>query len=222
MDNVKKLTKDIFEAHEFAAANATTGTPGSKTYLSSLSKGLAIAFDRAMLDLVDLEELEKIKNIDFSKFTAGTPAHNHDTSYIKISDIDKTVQSYNANTIIGDANGNVSLAGELDMNDNTVSFTMQIIESSSGTAVFDWKKGNKAKITLTENTTLDFADPTNPCAVQILFVQDTITRVVTWPSNIKWPNGAQPTISTGSGEIDIVSLLFDGTEYYGTFGQNFI
>lgn len=103
----------------------------------------------------------------------------------------------------------------------TISFVLQPITSSGGTATIDWKAGNKAKITLTEDTTFVFQSPTEACAVQIVIVQDTVVRTCSWPATVKWPGGTAPVISTGSGEIDIISLMWDGTNYYGTYGQNF-
>ena len=57
--------------------------------------------------------------------------------------------------------------------------------------------------------------------IRIQFVQDTTARAVTWPASVKWPGGTAPTISTGSGAIDVVILETDdgGTTWLGNFQQ---
>jgi len=41
-------------------------------------------------------------------------------------------------------------------------------------------------------------------------------RTVTWPgSNILWPGGVAPSLSSAANTIDIVSFYFDGTNFYG-------
>lgn len=37
----------------------------------------------------------------------------------------------------------------------------------------------------------------------------------------KWAGGTLPTLSTGSGEVDILNFFYDGSEYYGTLVDNF-
>ena len=40
-------------------------------------------------------------------------------------------------------------------------------------------------------------------------------------TNVKWAGGARPTLSTGNGAIDIISLYFDGTSYHGVASLGF-
>ena len=44
---------------------------------------------------------------------------------------------------------------------------------------------------------------------------------ITWPASVKWANGTSPILSTGVGDIDIVTLLNDGTNYYGAAAFDF-
>lgn len=83
----------------------------------------------------------------------------------------------------------------------------------------DWSASIYQQITLTGNTTLTFTAPTGgPAWLTLRIVQDSTPRTVTWPT-MKWPSGTPPTISTGSGAIDIVRVYYDGTTYYGEFKQ---
>ena len=46
-------------------------------------------------------------------------------------------------------------------------------------------------------------------------------QTVSWASpSIKWPNATAPTISTGGGAIDIISLVYNGTYMFGSYVQN--
>jgi hypothetical protein len=44
---------------------------------------------------------------------------------------------------------------------------------------------------------------------------------ITWPGNVYWANATPPTLSTAVGKIDMVSLYYDGTNYFATFLLNF-
>lgn len=44
------------------------------------------------------------------------------------------------------------------------------------------------------------------------------SNTVTWFSNIKWPDGVEPTLSTGVGEADLIGFLVtSGTYFYDGF-----
>jgi hypothetical protein len=93
--------------------------------------------------------------------------------------------------------------------------------SSGGTTAIDWDTGNKHKTTLTENTTVTFDAPGGPCNLILEVVQDSTARTITWPATVKWPEGDPPTLSTGSGEIDIITFYYNGTTYYGGYLYDF-
>ena len=114
------------------------------------------------------------------------------------------------------------LSQELNAGLNTIGFTMQTA-TGDGTTTIDWKLGNKFKFTFGAfNETFTFTAPTNPCAVQLILVQDGAgSRTATWPATVKWPGGTAPTLSTASGAIDIVSLVWDGSSYYGSSSLDF-
>ena len=114
------------------------------------------------------------------------------------------------------------LGGELDAQAHSIGFTQQAITSTSNEATIDWKAGNKAQLTLSENiTTFNFTAPSKPCSLLLKIIQDSTPRTIAWAGTVKWPAATAPTLSIGSGDIDIVSFYYDGTNYYGTFSQDF-
>jgi hypothetical protein len=95
-------------------------------------------------------------------------------------------------------------------------------ELGNTTLAIDWTKKNKQSITLSSTGTVTFTDPSGPTSLLLKVIQDsTGSRVITWPSSVKWVQGVVPTLSTGGNSIDIVGLYFDGTDYYSNISHNF-
>ena len=115
------------------------------------------------------------------------------------------------------------LGGELDAQAHSIGFTLQEYTGVVGTTTIDWTKGNKVKFTFgAGDETLAFTDPSKPCNLVLMVIQDsTGGRTITWPSNVKWPGGTAPTLSTAANAIDIITFFFDGTDYYGQASLNF-
>jgi len=94
--------------------------------------------------------------------------------------------------------------------------------NSGGAAAIDFNEGQKQRITLTANSTFTFTDPLGPGNFILKLIQDgTGSRTVTWPAAVLWPSGTAPTLSTAGGSVDLVSLYFDGTNYYASAALEF-
>jgi hypothetical protein len=75
--------------------------------------------------------------------------------------------------------------------------------------------------TLTANSTFTFSGAVAGQSVNIRLTQASgASYTVTWPT-IKWPGGTAPTMTSTNNKTDIYSIFYDGTNYYGTFIQNF-
>lgn len=113
------------------------------------------------------------------------------------------------------------LAGEMDINQHTVGGA-ETDNGNSGTAkTIDWRNGNHQKVLMTDNCTFTFTNPTRPCMLSLKLTQDgSGGRTITLPS-IKWVGASVPSFSTAIDSIDILSLYFDGSVYYGQAGINF-
>lgn len=83
------------------------------------------------------------------------------------------------------------------------------------TPTFDWNTGATQAGTLTANATFAFTAPQTTKRLVLRITQDTTPRTITWPASVKWAGGVAPTISVGSGAIDVFAFEYDGANYYG-------
>ncbi len=118
----------------------------------------------------------------------------------------------------------VHTTGNEDINDTKrfnglVAFTQEMSASSA----IDWNQGNKQSITLTGDVTLTFTDPAGPCNLILKIVQDSVGgHNVTFPANVKWEGGSAPDLSSDTGgSIRIVTLYFDGSDYYAQITDSY-
>ena len=100
----------------------------------------------------------------------------------------------------------------------------QVTESSNtftGTNI-EWSSGTIHAHTLTGNRTFTFSGAAAGQTITIFLTQDgTGTRTVTWPT-IRWPAATAPTLTTTAGKADIISIMYDGSQYWGFVGgQNY-
>ena len=117
-------------------------------------------------------------------------------------------------------NYNPTLSGELNADNNTIYFTPQTI-TGDGTTTLDLRRGNKINFTFGEqNETFVFTDPGGACNITIKLEQDAVAggRTITWPGSITWLNDTAPTLLTATGATDIVTLYYDGSNYWGSYG----
>jgi hypothetical protein len=87
----------------------------------------------------------------------------------------------------------------------------------------NWSNGAVHTVTLNAAGPLviTMSNPVNGGAYALRIIQGATPGTVTWPANVKWPGGVPPVLSTNTGDIDVVNLLYfdDGggnTFYYAT------
>lgn len=99
------------------------------------------------------------------------------------------------------------------------------ITSSAGAATLTMTAGNVFTHTLSEDVTYTFSNPPatgTAYGFTLKVTQDSTARTITWPASVDWPSATAPTLSTGSGDVDVfVFFTHDGgTTWYGfTAGQ---
>lgn len=133
-------------------------------------------------------------------------------------DITNLGTSEASKAVTTDANGVTIFDGGVVEDDTTIT-------SSTGAATINCRDGNVFSHTLSEDVTYTFSNPPasgRAFGFTLKVVQDSTARTITWPASVDWPAATAPTLSTGSGEVDVfVFFTTDGgTTFYGfTAGQ---
>jgi hypothetical protein len=103
---------------------------------------------------------------------------------------------------------------------HTISEDVTAATSSAGTLTLDASVGGFCTVALSENITtwtINNLPAGRATVITVRFTQDTTDRTVVSTINTvaaKTAGGAGWTMSTGSGAIDVVTVLYDGTNYY--------
>lgn len=127
--------------------------------------------------------------------------------------------SPNGNQYVSTNNSNVVVGGPMEVNGQYASLTFSLTDGA--TIAVNWNNSNVQKVTLGGNRTFTFSNPKTGGRYLLVLVQDaTGSRTVTWPT-IKWAGGSAPTLTTGANKTDLITLIYDGTHYYGVASLNF-
>lgn len=117
-----------------------------------------------------------------------------------------------------------TLTNKTITNPTVTNYTESVVAiGNSGTSqTLSLTSGTVQTVTLTGNCTFTMPTATAGKSFILIVVQDgTGGRTATFTS-VKWPNGAAPTITTtATTGRDILTFVSDGTNWYGTFAQNF-
>jgi hypothetical protein len=84
----------------------------------------------------------------------------------------------------------------------------------------DISTGNVFTITPDQNTTFTFTNPSptgKSCAFTLIWTQDGSDRTIAWPASVDWAGGSAPSVTSGSGKIDVYTFftMDAGTIWYG-------
>lgn len=97
------------------------------------------------------------------------------------------------------------------------------ITPATATPYVDVKNNSAFAITLTATITgLEFVNPQPGQKVEVYITQGASSYTITW-AGIVWPAGNAPTLSTTSGSVDVIHLLYNEVlgYWFGTFSQLF-
>ena len=70
------------------------------------------------------------------------------------------------------------------------------------------------------NVTFAFSNPSpsgKACSIFIKWIQDSSNRTITWPGSVDWAGGSAPSVTAGSGKVDLYAFttVDGGTNWYG-------
>lgn len=91
---------------------------------------------------------------------------------------------------------------------------------NSATTDVNLGSGNIQVITLGASTAITFTFAKSGIYTLIVQQDGTGGYAVTWSNTIRWTNGTAPTITTTANKADIITITYDGSEYYGQYTQN--
>jgi hypothetical protein len=120
--------------------------------------------------------------------------------------------------------GTTAPASKLQVSGLLANVMPSTMAPAATTQTIDWSTGNIQTVSLasaTGNVTLTFSGATAGSALALKVVQGATPRNLVWPANVKWPNATAPTITTANGATDLITLFYDGTNYFGAAGQNY-
>jgi hypothetical protein len=116
-------------------------------------------------------------------------------------------------------------ATSLTVAGQAVSAQPAILAPTGMAQTIDWAAGNCQILSLaaaTGTVTVSFLNPKAGGSYIIEVEQHlTVPQNITWPINVKWPSATAPTISTGAGAVDMISLYYNGSFYRGNYGQDY-
>ena len=145
----------------------------------------------------------------------GVTATTAELNYVDVTTLGTSEAS---KAVTADADGDVIFSEEVKAKSYNETFVT--VTSTTGATTINCEAGNVFGITLTENTTFTFSNPPTTgtsYGFTLKLVQDSTARTVTWPASVDWAGGTAPTISTGSGEVDVLVFFTHdgGTTWYG-------
>jgi hypothetical protein len=125
-------------------------------------------------------------------------------------------------TAITMSGANVAMQGNTEFKNYTEGVVA--IGTVGATHTFDLANGTVQTATLTSATACTFTMPTATAGKSfvVLLKQPASgsTTTATFTS-VKWSGGTAPTITATLGRLDVISFFADGTNWYGSFIQNF-
>jgi hypothetical protein len=92
--------------------------------------------------------------------------------------------------------------------------------NTSTNVTIDLNAGNVQSYTLAANTTFTFNNGKSGGTYIIILTQGASSFTASFAST-KWSGGIPPVITTTINAVDVFTFLYDGTNYYGSFLQNY-
>ena len=156
--------------------------------------------------------------------TTGGPSWNAGGDLVVGGDLTVTGNDINSSTATA-----ITMSGaDVSMQGNTafknVTDGVVAIGTVGASHTFDLTNGTLQTATLTSATAATFTMPTATAGKRFtLFIKQPAAGTITTATftGVKWSGGTAPTITATLGRLDIINFYADGTNWYGTFVQNY-
>jgi hypothetical protein len=130
-----------------------------------------------------------------------------------------SLQTSGGNVLIGtitDGGDKLQVSGNLKVTGQA--YTSFISDASvAGSKTLDFNNGNIVFITLAGTTNVTLSNAKAGAVYTIRIIQGgSGSNTINWIPTVKWGGGTTAVLSTAVGAIDIVTLLYDGTNFYGS------
>lgn len=103
----------------------------------------------------------------------------------------------------------------------TLGNVKQLVTGSTSNTTINLSQGNVVDLNLSTSTTLAFTNATVGTYIIKVKQSGSGSNLITWPTEVLWSGGSAPILTTTVGKVDIVTLVFDSTNYYGSYVLNF-
>ena len=220
------ITLTLPAATDTLVGKATTDTLTNKTLTSpKINEDVAVTSTATEINILDgvtstTAELNILDGVTSTtaeiNILDGVTATTAEINYLDVTTLGTSEAS---KVVTSDANGVTKF-------DNGIQEESTAVTSSSNAATLNLRDGSVFTHTLSENVTYTFSNPAASgyaSSFTLKVTQDSSARTITWPGSVDWAAATAPTLSTGSGDVDVfVFMTVDGgTTYYGfTAGQD--
>lgn len=214
------------------------------TIVTRASKGAALTWAEGDSNITNLNNA-KIELTDLSVGAEGTASGDGSIAYNNTTGVftytppvipaagignlleDTTPQlggslDVNGNSIVSASNGNIAITpngtGQTAIKNLEYNEFIHSLGTTSGTVAPNAANGNVQTITLNGNLTLNaFTSPVAGQSITLIVNTNGTGRTLT--SSMKW-SGGEKTLSTTS-TTDIISVFYDGTNYWASLSKDF-
>jgi hypothetical protein len=107
-----------------------------------------------------------------------------------------------------------------DVKAKTYTLTNPSAVNSTSNTTLDLSSGNVLELVLISNTNLAFTNPKVGTYIIKIKQDATGNHLLTFPT-IKWSDQSAPTITAAANATDLITLIYDGTDFYASCLQNF-
>lgn len=211
------ISLSVDSAGAITLTNTVADTDTDTTYtINAAADGSNVNFNLAGSDAsTDTIQFVAGSNITLTTDSAGAieiAATDTDTGILNVVE-DTTPQ------LGGDLDGQGNKVENVELDDYKE--TIYTGGSTTGTITPDVANGNVQSITLTGSITLNaFANAETGQSMTMIIKQPSSGGPYTLTSTMNWAGG-EKTLSTDANAVDIVSILYDGTNYYASLSTNF-